>query len=338
MNSGKKQCPKCGREIEEGYSFCPFDASPLGRKCPKCGKVWEAQFQFCPLDSAPLGGAAATETAPAVMAAPRPAPPPQAPPAPPPPVVMAKPAAPPPQTPPPPIGGFSFEEQFRKPTWKTMLLRPVSLIFILGTLAVLAAVVYLVRATAGTDLPLPKVSYQLLPNEGKSKGVPVAVKVNRLVVFLVDDPLESGGGAARAQQIVTQVEQSIARAKGTAAVRFAVETVGGRPVILEVSPSGPDNRTLATVTEEDVKLAGETEGTRVAARWAERLTDAVKVYVFGEAPTFSVGTAFGDSLAALFKAAVDSRGRVTTKSLDRAMDGLPPVRRLALESPPIVVR
>ena len=316
--SEHRKCPQCGRQFEEDFEFCPFDATALGRKCPACGKVWNTSFQFCPLDSTPLGG----ETAPS----PSPPPPPAQPPPPP---TQSVPRPPVSATP----AGFTFEEA-AKWDWRSLLLRPVVVIFALGTLAVGAAVFYLTEATGGSELPPAQITYALLQNEGRSKGVPVAIKINQVVICAVDDPMESGG-AARAQQVVKAFEQAIAKAKGSTGVRFAVENVGGRPAILEVSDAGPDKTTLATVTDGDVALAGETDATRVAARWAERLTDAVKVYVFGEPPTFSVGTEFGNAFAAMFKAAAGPRGRITKKTLDRAFQQLTPAQRKALETPPL---
>jgi len=226
----------------------------------------------------------------------------------------------------------SFTEHATGRSWKNTLFRPVTLIFIFGVLVVGAFVFFLTASTGGPDLPMPVVKYELLPNEGRSKGVPVAIRVNQLAVFLIDDPMEAG--AKRAQQIVTAIEDVLRSAHSEVGLRFAVEIKDGRPAILVVTQAGPDPRVLASVTEGDVAISGETDATRVAGRWAERLTDAVKVLVFGEAPTFSKGTEFGESLGALFKAAVGERGRITKKSLDRAYQQLPPAQRQALETPP----
>src|SRR6185503_19074474 len=115
---------------------------------------------------------------------------------------------------------------------------------------------------------------------------------------------------------VTAIEEVMRNAHSDVGLRFAVEMKDGRPAILVVTQAGPDPRVLASVTEGDTAVCGETDATRVAGRWAERLTDAVKVFVFGEAPTFSKGTEFGESLSALFKASVGERGHITKKSLD----------------------
>lgn len=213
----------------------------------------------------------------------------------------------------------------------------MNMLFAIGVAVVAFAVWYLNVRTSGPDLPTPGISYSLLENEGKTKGVPVAIKINQLTVFMIDDPLD-GGDAQRAKQIVATLEQTIKPLKIGSEVRFAVEQVGGRPALLEVTESGPQPKTLATVTEGDVTLAGETDAMRLAGQWAERLTDAVKIFVFGEAPKFSTGTDFGDSLLAMYKAGVGPQNKVSKKSLDEAFQKLPAAQRRALESPPLARR
>lgn len=277
--SDKRNCPACGREFDDSFRFCPFDASALQRP-------------------------------------PEPAPPPE-----------------PPSTAPPvqPVT-LSFIEEAGKSSWKSQLVRPSTIIFAAGTIAVISLAAYMAWRTSEPDLPPPAVSYSLLPNEGKSKGIPVAIKVNHLAVFMIDDPME-GGAATRAQQLVNVLTETIKKAKGESDVRFAVDTVNGRPAILEVTHDGPDQKTLASITEGDAALAGESDANRVAARWAERLTDAVKVYVFAQAPTFSTGTDFGDALSVLYRSA-SGGGKLTRRSLERAFQQLSEPQRKALETPP----
>ena len=327
-----RQCPSCGRQLEGDFQFCPYDRTPLGRKCPACGKMWDASFQFCPVDSTELGGPAVekpVETRAPVVEAP---------------VRWEEPAPEPvplPVTVPPPIArpalaaDFSFTEQVAARTWKTIVYRPVTIIFIVGTLLVGAAVYLLTQATGGVDLDPPVVKQELLPAEGKGQGVPVAIKVNRLAVFLIDDPMEDNR-AKRAQQIVAAVQEAMKNGKVEVGLRFAVEVKDGRPAVLVVTQAGPDPRVLVSVTDGDVALAGETDPARVAARWAERLTDAVKVYVFGEAPTFSRGTDFGEALLVLYKGAVSAKGKLSSKSLERSYQALTPAQKQALETPPRV--
>ncbi len=365
----QRQCPRCGRQFSNEFQFCPFDATPLSKRCPACGRIWEPTFQFCPFDSTPLAEAPARgePAVPPVSAAawqpPRPASaglpvadapareqtPPSS---------SRGPFPPPPAGEQPPVGAaqgfpagapanadgpryspkptaFTFADQVAKPSWKTVLFRPATMLFAAGAVLVGFFVWYLSVRTGGPDLPPPTVSYSLLPNEGKTKGVPVAVKVNQLTVFLIDDPMEDGG-ASRSKEVVANLNEVIQPLKAGAEVRFAVQTVNGRPAIVEVSQEGVQPKTLVSVTEGDEALAGETDANRVAAQWAERLTDAVKVFVFGEAPTFSTGTEFGDSLLAMYKAAAaETRGKVSKKALDQAYQRLPAAQREALEAPPL---
>jgi len=330
-----KQCPTCGQQWEAKFQFCPIDRTPLGRKCPECGQVWDATYQFCPVDSAPLGEAA-EPARPAGRALAPPSATPSAAPSAPAPLAAAPPSAEPsvPEpSPAPALGaGFTFVEQAAARDWKSNLFRPMTIIFAIGTLIVGLGVFLLVRQAGGVDLPPPVVKSELLTNEGKTAGVPVVIKVNQLAVFLIDDPL--GEGTRRSQQIVAAIEEVIRNAHSAVGLRFAVETKDGRPAILVVTQAGPDPRVIASVTEGDTTLAGETDPMRVAGRWAERLTDAVKVMVYGEPPTFSGGTEFGESLQAMHKAAVGPRGRLNKKSLDQAFHGLPAAQRQALEAPP----
>ncbi len=316
----KRRCSSCGRLLEEVYEFCPFDGTPLSRKCSTCGKSWDVSFQFCPEDSTPLGRTAAAGTT----------------------------AAPPERKPQPPPGTpttytpkpteFTFATQVARPPWKAILTRPLTILFAAGVVATATAVWYLNWVTSGPDLPPPVVGYTLLPNEGKSKGVPVVVKINQLVVFLIDDPVEGGEGANRAKKLVATLQEVLRPLTAKSEIRFAVDApAGGPPQIVEVLGAGGEKRTLATVTEGDVTLAGETDAGRLAAQWAERLTDAVKVFVFGEMPTFSARTDFGRALLAMHKSAagMDSRGRVSKKNLDNAFARLSPEQRKALETPVI---
>jgi hypothetical protein len=260
------------------------------------------------------------------------------PPEPPPPEPAAAPEPPPAATDyAPKPTAFSFADQVAKPSFKAIALRPATILFTVGAVIIGFAVWYLNYRTSGPDLPTPVVSYTLLPNEGKTKGVPVAIRVNQLTVFMIDDPTDTPEGATRAKTLVATLDQTLRPLTAGSEVRFAVETVDGRPVLLEIAKDD-QRRTLATVTQGDITLAGETDGLRVAALWAERFTDAVKVFVFGEAPSFSTGTDFGQALLAMHKAAIAGQTKVSKKSLDRAFTSLTPGQRLALESPPIARR
>ncbi len=375
----KRQCAVCGRQFDDSYQFCPFDASPLAKKCPTCGQLWDNSFRFCPLDSAALAplrlGSAAEAPQVEPIAPPSPPPatatpvaspyaaapsasypaappvvtaPPIVPPAAPHPVVSA-PAAPPSLAPAamapaaavsapsayaPKPTAFTFADQVAKPSWKEIALRPMTIFVACGVTAIAFFVWYLNFRTSGGDLPLPTMTYTLLPNKGETKGVPVAIKINQATVFMIDDPMD-GGGAARAKKIIASLDETMRPLKAdpnAGGIRFAVDD--RRPVILVISQASGDKKELATVTEGDVTLAGDNDAMHLAGQWAERLTDAVKVFAFGEVPSFSMETEFGQALLSMFKQAAGSQGKVSKQTLDAAFQRLSAGQRHALEAPP----
>jgi hypothetical protein len=231
---------------------------------------------------------------------------------------------------------FTFADQVAKPSAKAVLLRPMTIFLLCGVAVIAFFVWYLTIRTSGPDLPLPSVSYSLLPNEGKTKGVPVAVKVNQLTVFVVDDPMDSSQGATRAKQVVTTLDDTFKPLKTeTAAIRFAVDTVNGHPAVLKVNQDGSEPHTILSVTDADAVLAGDMTAQKLAEQEAERLTDIVKVYILGEAPNFSTETEFGQALLAMYNSALAANHkRLTKRGLDQAFTQLTEAQRQALQSPP----
>jgi hypothetical protein len=49
-------CPTCGRQIEAGMRFCPYDGTRLPQECPSCGQVVAAGMRFCPHCGTPQSG------------------------------------------------------------------------------------------------------------------------------------------------------------------------------------------------------------------------------------------------------------------------------------------
>ena len=97
-----------------------------------------------------------------------------------------------------PPADFSFVEQVKKPTAASVLKQPVMIAAILLVIAVGCFIAYLEYGGGRSSLPEIEVSYTLLPNEGKTEGVPIAIKLNDIAVFVVNDPLKGGGGSVRA--------------------------------------------------------------------------------------------------------------------------------------------
>ena len=209
------------------------------------------------------------------------------------------------------------------------------------TLAIAAVVVggllvwaFLEQRSIDRNLPVPEISYALQRNEGVTAGVPVAIKMNQITVFLIDDPMEAGTGAERAKKIVADLEATVAMLQDQPGKTVTLDIDRELPEILISKPDGTERRSIVQLEPGDLTLVGETDGKRVARVWAERLTDAIKVFVFGEPPKFSTGTEFGDSLQTLYALAMQRGGAISKGSLDSAYDSLEDRQKQALETLP----
>jgi len=245
-----------------------------------------------------------------------------------------------PAPPTPPAEGareFTFTEQVKKPSAKSILTQPVTIAAIVLTLAVVGFVLYL-EAGSSSGLPEIEVAYELLPNEGKTDGVPIAIKLNEIAVFVISDPLDGGSGAARAQSVVENLQESVTILKDEPGKIITLDETGTFPTIVQQSKDGTNRRLLINITEEDLKIANETNPKRLARLWAERLTDTVKLIAFGEAPKYSTGTEFGDAMGTLYAAARQKGGSVSEGSLDEAFEILNDGQKLVLETVPTLPR
>jgi len=241
------------------------------------------------------------------------------------------------QSPAPPdesSGEFAFTKQAKKPSAKSILKQPVMIAAILLFIGVAVLVLYLETGGIISDLPEIEVTYTLLPNVGKTDGVPIAIKLNEIAVFVINDPLEGGGGAARARSIVDSLQESITILKEEPGKIITLDEDDKFPAIVQQAKDGTQRRLLVKLTQEDLTLAGETNPKRLARVWAERLTDAVKLIAFGEAPEYSTGTEFGDAISTLYAAAKATGGSVSEGSLEEAFDILNDSQKLVLETVP----
>ena len=230
---------------------------------------------------------------------------------------------------------FTFTEQVKKPTATSVFKQPVTIAAIVLTLAVVGLVVYL-EAGSSSSLPEIEVSYELLPNEGRSEGVPIAIKLNEIAVFVINDPLDGGSGANRAQSVVENLQESVTILKDEPGKIITLDESGAFPTIVQQAKDGTDRRLLINITEEDLKIATETNPKRLARVWAERLTDTVKLIAFGEAPEYSTGTEFGDAMGTLYAAARQKGGSVSEGSLEEAFEILNDNQKLVLETVPLL--
>ena len=242
--------------------------------------------------------------------------------------------SPAPPTPPAESAGeFTFTEQVKKPSAKSIFKQPVTIAAIVLTLAVVGFVLYL-EAGHSSSLPEIEVTYELLPNAGKSDGVPIAIKLNDIAVFIISDPLEGGTGATRAQGVVDSLQESVTILKEEPGKIVTLDESGELPSIVQQAKDGTERRLLINITEDDLKIAGETNPKRLARVWAERLTDTVKLIAFGEAPEYSTGTEFGDAMGTLYAAARQKGGSVSEGSLEEAFEILNDSQKLVLETVP----
>lgn len=241
------------------------------------------------------------------------------------------------QSPAPPdenSGEFAFTKQAKKKSAKSILKQPVAIAAILLAIGVGVLVLYLETGGIISNLPEIEVTYTLLPNEGKTDGVPIAIKLNEIAVFVINDPLEGGGGAARARSVVDSLQESVTILKEEPGKIITLDEADKFPAIVQQAKDGTERRLLVKLTQEDLTLAGETNPKRLARVWAERLTDAVKLIAFGEAPEYSTGTEFGDAINALYAAAQATGGSVSEGSLEEAFEILNDSQKLVLETVP----
>ena len=230
---------------------------------------------------------------------------------------------------------FTFADRAKGATFQAILKRPVTVATIVLVIMIGVVVALLESGSLEIELPVPEVSYTLLPNEGRTSGVPIAIKLNQIAIFMVNDPLEGGGGAQRAQDLVDQIQRSVDRAFAEQGKALRIDNkTGNLPAIVLTEEDGSGKEVLIQMTPEDLALAGDTDAKRVARIWAERLTDTLRVIAFAEPPKFTKGTDFGNALTAMYTGARDEKGFIRGSALNQSFEALPPLQRLALETLP----
>ncbi len=229
---------------------------------------------------------------------------------------------------------FTFDKRVKKPTLKSVLKQPITIAATLLVLGIVGLVMYLERGDM-TNLPEPDVTYTLLPtNQGLTDGVPVTIKLNKIALFVVDDPMEGGAGASRAKDTVEKLKRVVEVLKENPGKVITLDESYNRMAIVQQNHDGTERQLIIRLSKGDLTLAGETDEKRLARVWAERLTDSLKVIAFGEAPEFSTGTEFGDAIEALYALARQRYGTISQEALDGALELLTDPQRLALETVP----
>lgn len=231
---------------------------------------------------------------------------------------------------------IAFGKEMEDRSWTAVVFQPFTLAAAAIVIGILLVLAFLEHRAIDRDLPLPEVTYELQRNEGVTAGVPIAIKMNQITVFLLDDPMESGTGAERAKQVVASLQDTLLRVQNQPGQTVTLDINTELPEVVISRPDGTERRRIVQLQPGDMKLVGEEDAKRVARVWAERLTDAIKVFVFAEPPKFSTGTEFGDSLDALYAAAMQHGGAISKGSLDFAFTSLNDRQRQALETLPIL--
>ena len=229
---------------------------------------------------------------------------------------------------------LGFAEPPKPASWKSALSQPAILAAIAIGLGIAGLVLYLEFGNPDAGLPVPQVSYTLLPNEGRTSGVPMAIKLNQIAVFVIDDPMEGGTGASRAPELVERLQNAVSDLKLHPGKAITYLTEGEYPEIVLQNMDGTERRVLIRLTEGDVALSGGIDPKRLVRVWAERLTDSLKVLGFGEAPEFSTGTDFGNALETMYASAKAAKNLVSKGALDDAFTQLNDSQKLALETVP----
>jgi hypothetical protein len=231
---------------------------------------------------------------------------------------------------------FIIGEDLEDHSWKARIFRPITMIAAALVIGVLLLIAFLEQRSIGGDLPVPQVSYTLLRNEGKTEGVPIAIKVNQVTVFLIHDPIQDGAGASRARQVQERLQATLEMLRTSPGKTMTLDIDSPLPSIVLSRPDGTERRTIVQLEPGDLALAGDTDGKRVARVWAERLTDVIKVFVFGEPPKFTTGTEFGDSLETMYSTAQKHGGAISKGSLDFAFAALSDHQKQVLENIPVL--
>ena len=234
------------------------------------------------------------------------------------------------------LGGL--EERAQGESLKQILSKPVTKVAIVLGLAVVGVTILLEQDPTTLRLEVPEARYELMRNEGLSEGVPIAIRIGQFMVFQINDPISGGQGAQRAKQVVESLTAALEELAEDPPRVITIESsaVGGDPVVVQKEYSdSAESLEIVTVTDQDLRLAKTDDSKLVARLWAERLTDTMRLLLFGQAPEFSRDTPFGAALDTLYVNAVNAEGSMTTATLNSVFEELPVELQLALtEEPP----
>ena len=221
---------------------------------------------------------------------------------------------------------------------KQTLTKPVALVAMGLGVAIIGLVFYLQQDPRMLTLEIPEVRFELLPNQGVTEGVPIAIRMGHLMLFQISDPVAGAAGAARAKRVVASLSQALDELVANPPRVITIQTGmdEGLPMIVQKEYTDSEEFVeIVSVTADDMVLASTDDAKLLARIWAERLTDAMRLLIFGEPPEFSRDSSFGRALDTLYVNAANEAGALTTEALERAFEGLPIDLQNALtEDPP----
>ena len=232
-----------------------------------------------------------------------------------------------------------MESGSRGESLRQVATKPVTMVAALMGLLVIAFVFFLQQDPASLRLAAPEAGYELLPNEGLTDGLPIAILLGPLTVFEISDPAAGGGGAVRARQVVDNLNAVVTQLMETPGRVITIESGDdeGMPTIVQKEfEDSQESLEIVRITADDLTLAEGDDPKLLARVWAERLTDSLRLLIFGSPPEFSRDTPFGGALDTLFVNAMSQEGRLTTDALVDAFEELPGDLQEALTSfPPL---
>ena len=220
---------------------------------------------------------------------------------------------------------------------KQVLTKPLTLVAVGLGLAIAGLVFFLQQDPGVLTLEIPEVRFELLPNQGVTEGVPIAIRMGHLMLFQISDPVSGAAGAARAKQVVANLNQALDElvADPPRVITIQTGTSEGLPTIVQKEfTDSPESLEIVSVTADDMALAKTDDAKLLARIWAERLTDSLRLLIFGEPPEFSRDSPFGSALDTLYVNAANEAGALTTDALDTAFEGLPVNLQKALNQDP----
>ncbi len=221
---------------------------------------------------------------------------------------------------------------------KQILAKPVTLVAISLGVVVIGLVFYLQQDPGALTLEVPEVRFELLPNQGVTEGVPVAIRMGSFLLFQISDPVSGPAGAARSKQVVANLTQALDELVANPPQVITIQAGAAeelQTIVQKEFTDSPDFLEIVSVTADDMALANTDDAKLLARIWASRLTDAMRLLIFGEPPEFSRDSPFGSALDTLYVNAANEAGALTTDALDTAFAEMPiDLQKALTEDPP----